>query len=262
MLSEENRYHLNLSPIVPEAREIVRAAAIVYLRHLGQWCIGLLIHGSALKGGYIPGCSDIDFQIYLETPAFDSNGNLPLEISIAIQRDLARIDLAPFQYVQGYALPPVRREGFTAPIPGAYHMVTGTLPVPEATEEELQVTARHALEKLNVSHVFRPQELLEHGSWKLPQKVRWLCTDVWPTLYHVLTIQQRNGIAVWQLSKYEAMKLLPQESVLAQTMQAFYAAVCSYYSAETSVEDALKVIQTGLAFLQSVQTWRSDINFD
>ena len=71
MLNEQGRYHLDISPIIPEAQEIVRAAATAYLRHLGQWCIGMIIHGSALKGGYIPGCSDIDFQIYLETSAFD-----------------------------------------------------------------------------------------------------------------------------------------------------------------------------------------------
>ncbi|HLJ36417.1 MAG TPA: hypothetical protein VKU38_22350 [Ktedonobacteraceae bacterium] len=73
MLNEHNRYHLDLAPLVPEAQEIARAAATVYLRHLGQWCIGVLIHGSGLKGGYIPGCSDVDFQVYLEPAAFDSN---------------------------------------------------------------------------------------------------------------------------------------------------------------------------------------------
>lgn len=98
------------------------------------------------------------------------------------------------------------------------------------------------------------------GSWKLPQKVRWLCTDVWPMLYHVLTILQKNGIAVWQLTKDRAMKLLPQKGALAETMGVFYQAVCTYYSGESSVENALKVIETGLAFLQSVQSWWSDAN--
>ena len=54
MVHEHDRYHLNLSPIMPEAHEIARAATTTYLRHLGQWCTGVLIHGSALKGGYIP----------------------------------------------------------------------------------------------------------------------------------------------------------------------------------------------------------------
>ena len=143
----------------------------------------------------------------------------------------------------------------TGLIPGAYHVITGTLPVPQATEDDLQVAARQALERLDIYDVFRPQDLLQHGSWKLAQRVRWLCTDVWPMLYHVLTIQQRNGIAAWQLPKQEAMKLLPQESAPARMIHAFYQAICTYYQKEASAEGALKAIQSGLAFLQSVKSW-------
>ncbi len=49
-----------------EARVIVEAAAAIYLRHTQPWFIGLVVHGSALKGGFIPGCSDIDFQLFLD----------------------------------------------------------------------------------------------------------------------------------------------------------------------------------------------------
>jgi len=45
----------DLSRVVPEAKSIVQAAATVYLNHTGPWFIGLLVHGSALKGGFIPG---------------------------------------------------------------------------------------------------------------------------------------------------------------------------------------------------------------
>ena len=258
MLNEQEKYHLDLSPIVPEAQSIVRAVALVYLQHLSTWCIGMVIHGSALKGGYILGCSDIDLQLYLEPAAFNEHGDLSLERCLALHRDLARIDPAPFQYIQGYALPPQKKEGMTGLIPGAYHVITGTLPVPQATEDDLQVAARQALERLDISDVFRPQDLLQHGSWKLAQRVRWLCTDVWPMLYHVLTIQQRNGIAAWQLPKQEAMKLLPQESAPARMIHAFYQAICTYYQKEASAEGALKAIQSGLAFLQSVKSWWID----
>ncbi len=131
MLSEKNVYDLDVSQVVPEAREIVRAAAAVYLHHLGPWCIGVIVHGSAMKGGYIPGCSDIDFQLYLEPSAFTKHNQLPLERCLALQRDLAQIDPSPFQYIQGYALPPVPRKGYVGPIPRAYHVVIGVLPIPD-----------------------------------------------------------------------------------------------------------------------------------
>jgi len=255
MSGEQERYDLDVVPVVPEAQSIVRAAAIIYLHHLSQWCIGVVVHGSVLKGGYVPGCSDVDLQLYLEPSAFSDNGDLPLALCGAIQQDLSRIDPTPFQYIQGYALPPHPRKGITGPIPGAYHVIAGRLPIPEATEEELQAAARRALETLDVSTIFRSQKLLQHGRWKLPQQVRWLCTDVWPTLYHMLTIQQRRGIEVWQLPKHQAMKLLPQESPSAQPIQAFYRAICSYYPAEASVEEALNAIKQGVAFLQSAKLW-------
>jgi hypothetical protein len=49
------------SQLVPEAHWIVEAAASSYLRHTQPWLIGLLVEGSALKGGFIPECSDIYF---------------------------------------------------------------------------------------------------------------------------------------------------------------------------------------------------------
>lgn len=71
---------LDLSHVVPAAKPIVEAAARVYHRYTEQWLLGLLIHGSALKGGFIPGYSDIDLQVYLRSEAFTIYGQLPLEI--------------------------------------------------------------------------------------------------------------------------------------------------------------------------------------
>jgi len=60
--------------------EVVRTRTTVSQAHCYQWLLGLLIHGSALKGGFIPGCSDIDLQVYLRSEAFTTYGRLPLEI--------------------------------------------------------------------------------------------------------------------------------------------------------------------------------------
>ncbi|HTK07018.1 MAG TPA: hypothetical protein VL485_07615 [Ktedonobacteraceae bacterium] len=55
----------DVSPLTPIAQPIVLQAAEIYYRHLSPWLIGLLVHGSAYKGGFIPGCSDIDLKLYL-----------------------------------------------------------------------------------------------------------------------------------------------------------------------------------------------------
>ena len=54
---------LDLAHVQPEARAIVERAARVYVAHTRPWLVGLLLHGSAVNGGFILGCSDVDFHI-------------------------------------------------------------------------------------------------------------------------------------------------------------------------------------------------------
>lgn len=61
---------IDLSRFTPEARLIVEQAAKVYIEHTRPWFVGLIVHGSAVKGGFIPGCSDIDLHLYLDKAAF------------------------------------------------------------------------------------------------------------------------------------------------------------------------------------------------
>ena len=196
---------VDVSNLMPEARPIVREVATVYLEHTEPWFIGLIVHGSAVKGGVIPGCSDIDFQLYLEDSAFTSQGQLPLGLGLSIYRDLSSINLAPFRYVQCATLPSRLPGGFVGPVPGAYHLVAGRLPVAEATAQQLRESARGALVELNPVPTFVMGRLLGHGGVRMARSIRLLCTKVWPVLYQVLTLQQDDVIRVWCLSKEEAI---------------------------------------------------------
>lgn len=255
MLSKSDANRFDVSQIVPDAQSIVLAATQVYLQHLGQWCIGVIICGSTVKGGYIPGCSDIDFYLYLEPSAFTAQGRLPLDICLALHRDLTLVNPYPFQYIQGHALPPLRRPGYADPVPGAYQLVVGSLPVAEAKEEELRSMAQYALENMKPFLLFDSEELLKSGPGRLSRQIRLMCTKVWLALYHMLTIQRENGLEIWTLSKQKAMELLPDDSPAKQALFLFYQAICTYYPAEISVEQALGAIEHGVDFLQSVKLW-------
>lgn len=246
---------LDLSRLVPEAQPIVERAAMVYIKHTEPWFIGLVAHGSALKGGVIPGCSDIDFQLYLKREAFTANNRLPIRLGITIHRDLAEINPSPFGYIQCYPLSSTLPEGWSGPIPGAYHLVAGRLPVPEATAQELRNLTRERLDRLTATLGYVGGNLLEHGAGRLEKVVRYLCTDVWSTLYGVLTIQIGDPIGVWNLTKYQAMDMLPSGSTLDHAIREFYSAIRAYYPAQASTERALVVIECGAAFLEIVGVW-------
>lgn len=248
---------IDLSGLTAEARPIVRQVAQVYLKHTDPWFIGLLAHGSAVKGGIIPNCSDIDFQLYLDRSAFTWQGQLPLELGFAVRRDLEGIRLWPFRYVQCYARTDQAEENWVGPIPGAYHLVAGRLPVPEATADDLRASARLALAELDPAPAFIQGKLWGPGGVRMERSLRLLCTKVWPVLYQVLTLQEEavDPIGIWCLTKEQAIERLPAKTALQEAIRAFYRAIWAYYPAEDSLENALAVVESGVAFLGAASSW-------
>ncbi len=246
---------LDVSPLTPDARRVVQAAGAVYVRHTGAYFVGLIVLGSALKGGLIPGSSDLDMKLYLADALFTDEAQLPLALGMAIQRDLSQVDLVPFRYIQCQAVPSTPPPYHVGPVPGTYHLVAGRLPVPEATMKQLRQAAHTALAGLTPVPAFVTDSLLEHGRGRLSATIRLLCTKVWPTLCHVLTLQQQDGFAVWRLPKDRALALVPENTALGRAVRVFYSAVRAYYPAEASVEQALAVIEHGIAVLQAAAKW-------
>lgn len=251
----------DVTPLSSSVRPIVLAAAEVYYRHTRPWFIGLLIHGSVYKGGIIPGCSDIDLQLYLENEVFDSYGGLPIELAVAIQRDLSIIDTRPFQYIQTYAFPrtpqpTIERKHRIGPIPGAYHILRGALPIPEATEEELLAGSHRTLQQITHWIANAPGDLLEHGSGRLQRAARFMCTDVWPALYSLLTLRDGHPFAIWKLSKEKAIALIAEDDPIGQGIRVVYHLAHSYFGQEEqTTEGALQVIEQGVKFLREAERW-------
>lgn len=252
----------DLSGLIPEARNVAREVAAIYWKHTQPWFVGLVCFGSAVKGGVIPGASDIDFHLDLEDAAFTATDVLRLDIALAIQADLAQIDPAPFRYIDGGAETGRLPEGHIGPIPGAYHLMAGRLRGTEATTAEVQAQARWSLARLDPLPAFVSEGLMQHGAGRgqLALTVRSLCQTVWPALYQVCCLRQADAIRVWQLPKPAVIALLPQDEPLGRTIHAFNRAVWQYYPQETSVADALQVIKTGVDFLRAAKAWASALN--
>jgi hypothetical protein len=243
----------DVSPLVPEARAIAEAVAQVYWRHTESWFVGLLVHGSALKGGFIPGCSDIDMQLFLHNGIFDETGNISLDVAAAIQSDLAKIDPAPFQYIQCYPIPERVHAGRPKAdyilIPGTYHVLAGSIPMPEASGERVRAKALNYMEKLQPGALTGANHLLQHGGGRLERHVRLLCTNVWPTLYSLLVCSATDPLEVWRLPKAQAIALLAEVEPAGRQIRAFYEATWAYYRGSQTVEAALELYKSGAAFL-------------
>jgi hypothetical protein len=255
--SQEDKRMFDVSPLVPEAQPIAAAAARVYLQHTEPWFLGLLVNGSALKGGVIPGCSDIDMQLFLQNSIFDETGNVPLEIAAAIQADLSKIEPAPFQYIQCYPLPEHTLAGGRNSdyilVPGTYHILTGSIPRAEATAEQVRARAVNYMEKMQPGALTNANHLLQHGGGRLERHVRLLCTNVWPTLYSLLVCIAHDPVEVWQLPKQEAIALVPEKEAAGKQIRAFYESVWTYYGGGQTVGAALELYRNGSAFLYTAK---------
>ncbi|WP_342719188.1 hypothetical protein AAG068_10275 [Bacillus paramycoides] len=242
-----------LEEMQEEAKRIIGQVADIYQYHTGGDFIGLIVHGSVVKGGVIPGSSDIDFHLYLKETAFEKQGVLPLELYLEIHRDLSKIDTNPFNYIQCEALADKFPEGFVGPVPGAYQIVAGRLPVKEATNEQLKQSAIKALNNIIVVPKYF-STLLDHGKERLDRVVRLISTQVSPTIYHVLSYVHHDAIEVWQMPKNKAIHFLPEDEMKNIAIQ-FYECTKRYYSDESSVADALDMVYNGAKFFESVKLW-------
>ena len=241
--------------VIPEVRDVARAAATSYLRHLEPWLVGLLIHGSSVKGGFIPFASDLDFQVYLEDAAFDETGQIPLRAALAIHADLAKIDLGIVDYIQCFPLSRHGRQDWTPPIPGTYQVLAGELPLAPATAEQLISSAHSKLSTLTPLPFRSSNSLLDAGQARLDRVIRLLSTDVWPTLYQVLVCLSDDPLRVWTLPKQRAIELLPEGESPRTEISRFYAAVVKRSRQSRDTENGLEVVRRGVDFLVSARQW-------
>ena len=251
----------DVSGLVPEARDIAQAAAAIYWKHTQPWFVGLACFGSAVRGDMILGISDIDFHLYLQPSAFiaaDGNQNiLPLELGLAIHRDLAQVNPAPFRYIDGGVETDHLPEGHIGPIPGNYHLLAGVLPYNEATNAQVKELAQEKLNRLKSLPSFVSDALLQHGTGRgdLSLTVRQVCQTVWPIIYQVTSLQQDDALEVWRLPKHRIIHYFPVEHTLGWTIREFNTAMWLYYPTETSIDAALNLIKAGVNVLQCASDW-------
>ncbi|WP_028777223.1 hypothetical protein [Shimazuella kribbensis] len=236
-----------------EVQKIAEQVMDVYKKHTGKVFIGLIVHGSAVKGGFIHGSSDIDFQLFLKPSIFERNGMLPLELYLKAHQDLAKIDTTPFRYIQCKALSSQLPDGYIGPVPGTYKIVAGTMPIQEATNEQLKHSAHESLYRLYDTPNYLTA-LLDHGKDRLTHLIRLLCTKVSTLVYQVLSIEYDNAIQIWNMPKNLAIRCLPNDN-LKSYAELFYTHAKSYYPQETSIYDALEMVKYAVLFFDNTKKW-------
>jgi hypothetical protein len=212
-------------------QRINSAVCDIVLKHMKSNFRGLIVQGSAVQGGMVPGSSDIDYVLYVEDTVLNEWGTLPPEICISIHRELSGIDVNPFRYIQ-FSVLSLMTNKYLPPIKGSYQLLAGHLLEPEATNEQILRDAVTSLDRLQPEAAFHPHQLLDHGEDRIERCARLMCTIVWPVVFQLLTVIHQDGIRIWNLKKHEAVSLLANEPEAGDAAESFFASVQAYYPKE------------------------------
>jgi hypothetical protein len=219
---------------------------------------GIVLHGSALKGGGIPGFSDIDFMVFLAPGCFTEQGVLPDELVFAIQERIGPLRCQEIGILdpQAYFYDARRLPSWwTGPIPGAHRVLWGNVP-PEATP---------TAERLRQSSLFflkneLPQKILtdvtnfaDAHDPTLPRRVRLLATRITPTIFALAGHDAEDVTELWALPKFEALRRLEArypDALGPGLAREFFENVRRLYGRQFDPDLGRKTFRIGIAFLR------------
>ncbi len=219
---------------------------------------GIILHGSAVKGGIIPGYSDIDFMVFLNPAAFRDDGSLPDEAAFAMQERIGPMTWrkAGFGYPHAYFYDARRLpEWWTGPVPGAFRALVGELPdEARATEEGLRAGARRFLSETLPGRLNgMVSNYADSADRQLPRRVRLLGTDLTPAVFSLASLHTEDLLTLWGQPKSEALKIVEEAYPDADgppLAKQFYANVERLYGEEFDVLLGRETFRTGVAFMR------------
>jgi hypothetical protein len=191
----------------------------------------VLLKGSALKGDFIPGYSDLDLHSFLSPEVMVGRAAPRADLAMRFQASIGRLephdyDCNSFQlYFLNYERYP---QGWAKPVPGSYLVLHGDLP-PGFTDVSAEEYRRHAREVLGRLPVTIAQ-LIERGIDKpdrsLPPILRLAGIELKQATYAAASLRAQAPLEVWTLPRTHVLaRLSESEMPFLPELQATFAAL-------------------------------------
>ena len=177
----------------------------------GESLVSIIAKGSAVKGGFIPGLSDVDLHVYLKPHAFIYSDFLKLEHALKLQEGIDSLvqghDLggSPIQVIPINESQPPEWSG---PLPGTYILLYGDCD-PEAPPTASQMLKQDLDVLINPTYAYKLiNSFVDKTTDQLASYVRRLQPAVNPTLYRVLSLLTGAPFTVWKMTKFDVLDAL------------------------------------------------------
>ena len=219
---------------------------------------GVVLHGSAVKGGGIAGFSDVDFMVFLSPDCFGEHGNLSDESTFAVQERIGPLPWreAGFLYPQAYFYDAQRLPSWwTGPVPGSYRVLWGELPAETMpTPDGLRAASVRFLKETLPEYIAADLSgFVDAPDDTLPLRVRLLGTRVTPTIFALAGHDAVDVLELWALPKLDALARLATRYPDAEgpaLARRFYESVARLYRNEFDPDLGRQTFRTGIAFLR------------
>ncbi|MFC1713979.1 hypothetical protein ACFL6S_09930, partial [Candidatus Poribacteria bacterium] len=187
--------------------EFIEACKSVF----GESLVAIINKGSTVKGGFIPGLSDMDLHVYLKDDAFVYSDFLKLELGLNLQEKMdeliRRYDIGggPVQVIM---INVSKQRDWSGPLPNTYLVLYGDdCPEPPPKAEEMLEYDRDNLQNPHYGYGL-VNSFVDKTNDALTGYVRRLNPAVTPTLYRALSLLTREPLRVWRMTKFEVLEAL------------------------------------------------------
>ena len=241
--------------IVGLRREFVEACKSVFAESL----VAIITKGSTVKGGFIPGLSDVDLHVYLKSEAFIYSDFLRWQLGLRLQE---RMDGLIRKYdfgggpVQVIMINVSKPRDWAGPLPGTYILLYGDeCPDPPPTAEGMLEEDLDSLQNPHYAYGLI-NSLADKANNALIGYVRRLNPAVTPTFYRVLSVLTKDPLKVWKMTRFEVLDALEQLEIdiakqLAELGREFYAIAGQKHRLQSNIELCKEVIQLGFGIVDS-----------
>ncbi|MPZ47817.1 MAG: hypothetical protein GEU75_00605 [Dehalococcoidia bacterium] len=217
----------------------------------------IIQHGSSVKGGEIPGYSDIDFQIYLTSDCFDADAHLQDELCFSFQDAFALLPWSEtgFSYGQVYFYDRHRLPAWwTGPAPNTYRELLGKLPdEAKPSTEDFRRSSVRALKELPKYVGADVTNFADTTTDQLPRRLRLLGTTLTPIVFALIAYDADDALAIWSRSKFEALEMLEaryRDMEGPPFARQFYEEIGALFGGKFEAERARHAFKTGVRFLR------------
>jgi len=255
---------VRFSPLKAEVLD--RAAGLVVSACkavFGSSVVCVTLKGSAVKGDFIPGYSDLDFHVFLRPDVMDGENVPKAEYAVRFQRVFGHtnpedFDVSQFQiyFINSEKYP----EDWAPPVQGTYKALWGSLP---ETAKELDEPAyiRFAEQHLSLPNIESSRQsvvrrFVDKPDTRIAYIVRLLGATLKNYMYSVLVLITRKPRTAFALKLDKMIDLVEEGIGSAGHLRGFYEHISDWQRIQKDPECARRVLKEGVQALDEIARWR------